>query len=177
MRLLLLTTLIATSAFADSVWLIKAGEQKISVIKEVRTATGLGLKESKDLVEAAPKLIKAGLDKKAADELIAKLTAAGATAESRPDGPEAKPTPGAPKTGGTDAEGKYSVHLQSFGQAKIPCIKVVKDTFGLGLKEAKELVEAAPVVVRKGMSKEAAEKLAKQLVDAGGEAKALLAGD
>lgn len=44
---------------ADSVWLMKIGDKKISVIKEVREATGLGLKDAKDLVEAAPKQVKA----------------------------------------------------------------------------------------------------------------------
>ncbi|MDD2840016.1 MAG: 50S ribosomal protein L7/L12 [Rickettsiales bacterium] len=55
-----------------------AGENKINVIKEVRTITGLGLKEAKDLVDGAPKTIKEGLAKKDAEEMKAKLEAAGA---------------------------------------------------------------------------------------------------
>lgn len=55
--------------------------KKISVIKVVREITGLGLKESKDLVEGAPKNVKEGVDKKTADELNKKLTEAGATVE------------------------------------------------------------------------------------------------
>jgi large subunit ribosomal protein L7/L12 len=58
-----------------------AGEQKINVIKAVREATGLGLKEAKDVVDAAPKVVKEGLKKEEADELKAKLEAAGATVE------------------------------------------------------------------------------------------------
>lgn len=57
------------------------GEQKINVIKAVREATGLGLAESKALVESAPKNVKEGLKKAEAEELKAKLEAAGATAE------------------------------------------------------------------------------------------------
>jgi large subunit ribosomal protein L7/L12 len=57
------------------------GTQKIAVIKVVREATGLGLKESKDLVDGAPKNVKEGLDKSAADELKKKLEEAGATVE------------------------------------------------------------------------------------------------
>ncbi len=57
------------------------GEKKINVIKEVRGITGLGLKEAKDLVEAAPKAIKEGISKGEAEELVKKLTEAGATAE------------------------------------------------------------------------------------------------
>ena len=61
--------------------LASAGEKKINVIKEVRTITGLGLKEAKDLVEGAPKPVKEGVDKAEADDLKAKLEEAGATVE------------------------------------------------------------------------------------------------
>ena len=63
------------------VFLASFGEKKINVIKEVRAITGLGLKEAKDLVEAAPKEVKAGVAKKDADEMKAKLEAAGAKVE------------------------------------------------------------------------------------------------
>lgn len=58
-----------------------AGANKISVIKEVRAATNLGLKEAKDLVEAAPKNVKEGVTKEEAEDLQKKLIAAGATVE------------------------------------------------------------------------------------------------
>jgi large subunit ribosomal protein L7/L12 len=58
-----------------------AGDKKIEVIKEVRAITGLGLKEAKDLVEAAPKPLKEGVKKDEADKLKAQLEAAGATVE------------------------------------------------------------------------------------------------
>ena len=61
--------------------LTAAGDKKINVIKEVRTITGLGLKEAKDLVEGAPKEVKAGVAKKEADEFKKKLEAAGAKVE------------------------------------------------------------------------------------------------
>ena len=61
--------------------LAAAGDKKINVIKEVRTITGLGLKEAKDLVEGAPKPIKEGASKDEADEIKAKLEEAGATVE------------------------------------------------------------------------------------------------
>jgi large subunit ribosomal protein L7/L12 len=64
-----------------TVVLTAAGDKKINVIKEVRTITSLGLKESKDLVEAAPKEIKSGVNKKEADEIKTKLEAAGAKVE------------------------------------------------------------------------------------------------
>ena len=61
--------------------LAEAGSNKIAVIKEVRTITGLGLKEAKDLVEGAPKEVKSGVNKKDAEEIKAKLEAAGAKVE------------------------------------------------------------------------------------------------
>jgi len=57
------------------------GDQKINVIKEVRAITGLGLKEAKDLVEAAPKPVKEGVSKDEADKIKAQLEGAGATVE------------------------------------------------------------------------------------------------
>ena len=61
--------------------LASAGEKKINVIKEVRAITGLGLKEAKDLVEAAPKAVKEAVGKAEAEELKKKLEGAGATVE------------------------------------------------------------------------------------------------
>jgi len=64
-----------------TVILLEAGEKKINVIKEVRAITGLGLKEAKDLVEAAPKPVKEGASKTEAAELKKKLEDAGAKVE------------------------------------------------------------------------------------------------
>ena len=61
--------------------LTSAGDKKINVIKEVRAATSLGLKEAKDLVEGAPKEVKSGVNKKEAEEIKKKLEAAGAKVE------------------------------------------------------------------------------------------------
>ncbi len=64
-----------------TVMLTAAGDKKIEVIKEVRAVTGLGLKEAKDLVEAAPKAVKEGVNKKDAEDIKKKLEAAGAKVE------------------------------------------------------------------------------------------------
>ena len=61
--------------------LATTGEKKINVIKEVRTITGLGLKEAKDLVEGAPKTVKEGLSKEDVNKFAEMLKAAGATVE------------------------------------------------------------------------------------------------
>ena len=61
--------------------LTAAGDKKIQVIKEIRTITGLGLKDAKDLVEAAPKAIKEGVKKEEAEEIKKKVEEAGGTVE------------------------------------------------------------------------------------------------
>ncbi len=64
-----------------TIFLTSFGDKKINVIKEVRSITGLGLKEAKDLVEAAPKEVKTGVAKKDAEEAKKKLESAGAKVE------------------------------------------------------------------------------------------------
>lgn len=64
-----------------TVELKNAGAQKINVIKVIRAATGLGLKEAKDLVDSAPKVVKEGLSKEEAEKLKKELEEAGATIE------------------------------------------------------------------------------------------------
>ena len=69
--------LIETNYFSD----VLGMQTKMNVIKAVKDILGLGLKESKELVDAAPKTIKAGISKEEADEIVAKLKEAGATTE------------------------------------------------------------------------------------------------
>ena len=64
-----------------TVILAKAGDKKINVIKEVRTITGLGLKEAKDLVDNAPKPLKEGVSKEDAEKIVAQFKEVGATCE------------------------------------------------------------------------------------------------
>ena len=64
-----------------SLFLAAAGDKKINVIKEVRAVTGLGLKEAKDLVEAAPSMVKEGIPEAEANEIKGKLEEAGASVE------------------------------------------------------------------------------------------------
>ncbi|MBQ7061113.1 MAG: 50S ribosomal protein L7/L12 [Clostridia bacterium] len=64
---------------------------------------------------------------------------------------------------------EFDVVLKSFGANKLNVIKVVRAELGLGLKEAKDAVEAAPTTLKEGLSKEDAEKLAKAFTDAGAE--------
>lgn len=71
----------AAEKTAFNVELKEAGAQKIQVIKAVREITGLGLKEAKDLVDAAPKIVKEGVKKEEAEEMKKKLEAAGAVVD------------------------------------------------------------------------------------------------
>jgi len=74
-----------------------------------------------------------------------------------------------PAAGGSDEEAQdaFTVELTDAGAQKIAVIKAVKEVLGLGLKEAKDLVDAAPSVVKEGLKKEDAEALKKQLEEAG----------
>ena len=74
-------------------------------------------------------------------------------------------------TGGATVEEKttMNVHLSSSGEQKIAVIKVVKEALALGLKEAKDLVDGAPVLLKDGMKKEDAEVLKKKIEEAGGK--------
>lgn len=77
----------------------------------------------------------------------------------------------APAGGAAAAEEKssFTVELKDGGASKINVIKVVKEALGLGLKEAKDLVDAAPKVLKEGVKKEDAEKLKKDIEAAGGK--------
>ncbi len=76
-----------------------------------------------------------------------------------------------PAVAGAAAEEKtsFNVHLADAGANKIAIIKVVKEVLGLGLKEAKDLVDAAPSVLKEGLKKEEADALKKQIEEAGGK--------
>jgi large subunit ribosomal protein L7/L12 len=77
-----------------------------------------------------------------------------------------------PAAGGGEAEAaeektEFDVVLASFGSQKVPVIKAVREITGLGLKEAKELVESAPSAVKEGVSKDEADEIVKKLEEAG----------
>ena len=71
--------------------------------------------------------------------------------------------------GGAEEKTEFTVMLKSFGDAKMGVIKAVKDAMGLGLKDAKELVEKAPVALKENVSKDEADELMKKLADSGAE--------
>ena len=76
----------------------------------------------------------------------------------------------APAAGGADAaeeQTEFDVVMSSFGANKVSVIKAVRAITGLGLKEAKDMVEGAPITVKEGASKDEAEELKKQLEEAG----------
>jgi len=79
----------------------------------------------------------------------------------------AAPAAGAAAAG--DEKSTFAVHLAAAGDQKIAVIKVVKEVLGLGLKEAKDLVDSAPALIKDGVKKEDAEALKKQIETAGGK--------
>lgn len=71
--------------------------------------------------------------------------------------------------GGEEAKSAFDAELSDAGANKIAVIKAVKEALGLGLKEAKDLVDAAPSMLKTGMKKEDAEELSKKITEAGGK--------
>ena len=74
-----------------------------------------------------------------------------------------------PAAGPAEEKSSYNAHLTDAGAAKVAVIKAVKDALGLGLKEAKDLVDAAPTVLKEGLKKEDADKLKAAVEAAGGK--------
>lgn len=77
--------------------------------------------------------------------------------------------PAAGAAGGADEKSEYNVELTSAGENKIAVIKAVKEVSGLGLKEAKDLVDGAPGMIKEGVKKEDAEAMKKKIEEAGGK--------
>ena len=82
----------------------------------------------------------------------------------------AGPAAGAAPAAAAEEQTEFTVVLASFGENKVNVIKAVRELTGLGLKEAKDLVDGAPKPVKEGVSKADAEAVAKKLVDAGAKA-------
>lgn len=70
--------------------------------------------------------------------------------------------------GAAEEKTEFDAMLSSFGEKKVPVIKAVRALTGLGLKEAKDLVESAPAAVKEGVTKDEAEEIKKQIEEAGG---------
>ncbi|MDO4663158.1 MAG: 50S ribosomal protein L7/L12 [Tissierellia bacterium] len=122
-----------------------ASEKVTQIIDEIKELTVL---ELSDLVKA----LEEEFDVKAQAQVVSAPAAGGAAA----------PAAEAEKT-------EFDVVLKSAGQSKINVIKVVKDAVGVGLKDAKALVDGAPKAILEGVSKDEAEKVKSQLEEAGAE--------
>ncbi|WP_346660487.1 ribosomal protein L7/L12 [Nannocystis sp. ILAH1] len=136
------------------------GTRKIDVIKLIREATGLGLKDAKDLSESTDVTIKAGLREDEARKLAQALTAVDARVSIRG---EAAPEPSRlpePTIG-------YGVVLRSCGEHKISVIKLIREATALGLKEAKDLAESTDVLIKDGLGGSEARALAQALTTVG----------
>ena len=80
--------------------------------------------------------------------------------------------PAAGAAAAVEEQTEFNVMLESFGENKVNVIKVVRELTGLGLKEAKDLVESAPAAIKEGVNKATADELVKKLTDAGAKAAA-----
>ena len=121
------------------------------VQKLVEEISGLSLLDARDLVKGLEE--KLGV-KAMAPMAMGAMPMAGAAAEAAP----------------SEEKTEFDVILTGFGDKKIQVIKVVRELTGLGLKEAKDLVEGVPKPVKEAVSKDEAANMKKKLVDAGGTA-------
>ena len=80
----------------------------------------------------------------------------------------AAPAAGGEAGGGAEEKSEFDVVLEGFGDNKIAVIKAIRDITGLGLKEAKDMVESAPATVQEGVAKDAAEEMKTKIEEAGG---------
>lgn len=99
-------------------------------------------------------------------ELVKELEEVFGVSAAAPVAVAAAPAAGG-EAGGAAEKSEFDVVLEGFGDNKIAVIKVVREITGLGLKEAKDMVESAPAPVQEGVAKEKAEELKKQLEEAG----------
>ena len=211
-RLSILSLCLLLPAVANAqcdVILDSPGGAKLNVVKAVKSITGYGLKEAKELVDSAPSVIAEDVTEDEALSIAAMLEETGAEVslecpESEGDAETETESPcsatvsisgdvdasvlddvtllledaGCGVSVVTDDEGadateecdSYQVVLSSPGGAKLNVVKAVKSITGLGLKEAKELVDRAPSVIREGLTLEEAESIESQLEGVGAEA-------
>ncbi len=103
-----------------------------------------------------------------ASELVKDIEETFGVSAAAPVAVAAAPAAGGEAAGGAEEKSEFDVVLEGFGDNKIGVIKAVRDITGLGLKEAKELVESAPAPVQEGVAKEAAEEMKAKIEEAGG---------
>ncbi len=147
--------------------LMEVGPSKIAVIKEFRdSVASMGLAQAKALVESAPPLpIKRGVTMAEADALRQRFLAAGATVTIESAGARVL---SAAEIALQEDKGSYNVILSEVGLSKIAVIKAVRDSLpGLGLAEAKKLVESAPQTIKIGVTRAEAEVIRLRLESAG----------
>ncbi|HJO91943.1 MAG TPA: 50S ribosomal protein L7/L12 [Victivallales bacterium] len=100
-------------------------------------------------------------------ELIKALEDRLGVSAAAPAAAVAMPAAGAAPAAEAEEKTEFDVVLSSFGEKKVPVIKVVRAITGLGLKDAKDLVEAAPKAIKEGVAKDEAEKIKKELEEVG----------
>jgi ribosomal protein L7/L12 len=138
-----------------------SGSNKINVIKEIRVITGLGLKESKDIVDKTPSRVISGIDENSALEIKKRLEDAGAIVSIE--------SSSSIRDHSTSSAGEYSVILNNTGNNIIEVIKEIREVTHLGLKDSKDIVDTVPSTVISGVDLNKAEQIKKQFDAIGAE--------
>ncbi len=140
-----------------NVIIVSGGADKIQVISEIRAMTGLSLQPAKQIVDSAPYLFAAGLDKTEAEQLKARFEVLGATMELRPVSVQDSPQP-APQQ-----DPSYDVVLLEANGMSLELLKEIYSYTGSGILEASRLVQNAPQTLKSGVSKEYAELIKRRI--------------
>ena len=138
--------------------LTEMGERKVEVIAAIRDITGLGLAEAKTLVESAPIMVKEDISEKEAEDIKAALEEIGATITILYK---------EELVNVEDVQSLFNVELTEMGERKVEVIAAIRDITGLGLAEAKTLVESAPIMIKEGVTKKEAEDIKAALEEVG----------
>ena len=149
------------------VYLLSAGEEKIKVIKTIREITGLGLRESKNLVDSAPILIKKDVPESVAFSNVKELESVGASLQIKKDYFIVYSTKSLIQSKESENKYLYDVYLVVSGEEKIKLIKIIREITGLGLRESKNLVDSAPSLIIKDVPEHEAFSNARRLESVG----------
>ncbi len=152
-----------------AVFLKNPGPQNVQVIKKIKELLNIGLEEAKGIVDRAPVIIKQGMTEAEAKAIQAELIALDADVEVRV--PKQR-TGERPRTGtrpGNEQCISFALFLQTPGPQKLQVIKKTNELLKIGLKDAKDLVESAPVALKEGMTEAEAKAIQAELIALGAE--------
>ena len=145
------------------VFLKNNGPQKLQVLKKIKELLNIGLKEAKDFIDSAPVILKEGITEAEAKAIQAELIALDADVEVRGKKQRIEEET-------RYVEGKsFGVFLKNNGPQKLQVLKKIKELLNIGLKEAKDFIDSAPVILKEGITEAEAKAIQSELIALGAD--------